>query len=586
VQWYPEEPQSGENVKIVYASDVDGAILSDSDSVKLTGQYFFSDSDSIFSAEMTRKSNHWSTEIDIPDKAVLLSIKFEDNLLRTDHKQGRGWIVYLNSKDGHYPENAKYWEGEIYRGSIRPEAFPFYSKSIDAYAAELNMHSDNHKSLIKKWQLQLKIDPEYRKVILDSIQMLMSAHAKDRKILKLAFDVNYQILDNYSRCSEIGDMLLSEPKRYRGKDEIAYRMLYLKNAANPQKMTRAFESFVREYPDSKLSKIAYQRLADLYYRTGKKDRGLQLYQKAHRLNPNDQSIMLNIASVAMELGRFKLADGILDETENLFASQEYDLVNAWLHPRNRNSKKDLDYCQAYSLRASLFELTGDLESSIQLRRKALNLNTPFPVYELNRVGEAHQKLGQNEEAKSALIRSLSLDPAQANAREMLKVLYEKEGGIPDEFDTYLNDSLRNLEANSREMLPDFELESMDGSRSQLSQCNGDVVVLCFWDSQSRLCFQTIPELNEVVAHFADRNGVHFWAITNESESAVRGFLEGTDFRYRHFHTGYDIGLKLGVSQVPTHIIIDGKHVIKYKIDGYINNLKYQLINNIELNLNQ
>ena len=586
VQWYPAVPQSDENVRVVYKSDVDGAILSNSDAVNLTGQFFFSDSDSLFSAKMHRKSKHWYSEVDIPDSAVLLSIKFEDNLLRTDHNQGRGWTVYLNDKDGRYPENAKYWEGEIYRGGIRPEAFPYYSKSIDAYAMELKMHSDNHKSLIRKWQLQLKIDPEYRKVISDSMETLLSASNKDLKVSRLVFDVNYHILGNYLKCSEIGEKLLSQPERYQGKDEIAYRMLYLKNTETPREMINALESFIRDYPESKLSKTAYHRLGDLYYRAGEKERGLQVYQKAHRLSPNDQSMMLNIASVAMELGRYKMAEGILDETESLLASEAHDLVHAWIHPRNRKSKKDLYLCQVYSLRATLLELNGDFESAVQWRQKALDTNTPFPVYELNRIGDAHLKLGHTEAAKSAFIRSLSLDPDQADARVALKALYLKEGEFVDEFDTRLEQALRKFEKESRKFLPDFELESIDGSKVQLSQYKGDVLVLCFWDSQSRLCFQTIPELNEVVTHFADRKGVHFWAISNESEAAVNAFVEGTDFLYRHFHGGYDAGLKLDISQVPTHIIVSRNHVVKYKGDGYVNNLKYQLINSIELILNE
>ncbi len=73
--------------------------------------------------------------------------------------------------------------------------------------------------------------------------------------------------------------------------------------------------------------------------------------------------------------------------------------------------------------------------------------------------------------------------------------------------------------------PDFELETLDGSKFRLSQARGKIVVLEFWATWCGPCVDTLPQIHRIVKELEDQ-GVRLVAVNlQESPEAINSLLE-------------------------------------------------------------
>ncbi len=73
--------------------------------------------------------------------------------------------------------------------------------------------------------------------------------------------------------------------------------------------------------------------------------------------------------------------------------------------------------------------------------------------------------------------------------------------------------------------PDFELETLDGSKFRLSQSRGKILVLEFWATWCGPCVDTLPQIHRIVKELEDQ-GVRLVAVNlQESPEAINSLLE-------------------------------------------------------------
>ena len=122
---------------------------------------------------------------------------------------------------------------------------------------------------------------------------------------------------------------------------------------------------------------------------------------------------------------------------------------------------------------------------------------------------------------------------------------------------------------------DFNLKDLKGKTHLLSELKGKVVVLNFWFVECKPCIMEMPELNQLVEEFKDKNIV-FLAIALNDKKQLKKFLKTTDFNYKVVANGQTSADSYGVKGFPTNVIIDQNGIIHYVSTGIGPNNKENL----------
>ena len=118
-----------------------------------------------------------------------------------------------------------------------------------------------------------------------------------------------------------------------------------------------------------------------------------------------------------------------------------------------------------------------------------------------------------------------------------------------------------------EPLPDFAIQTFDGSRLSRATLEGKPSLLIFWNTWCPYCMEELPKINRVAEKFGP-GGLAVLAINtgiNDNEGKARAYWEKS--RYV-FPTGFDHNFEIttvfGVRGVPTIFLVDSKGVVRYK----------------------
>lgn len=122
---------------------------------------------------------------------------------------------------------------------------------------------------------------------------------------------------------------------------------------------------------------------------------------------------------------------------------------------------------------------------------------------------------------------------------------------------------------------DFSLENIKGKKYTLSELSGKVVVLNFWFIACQPCIMEMPDLNELVTEFKDKEVV-FIAIALNTKKELKKFLRKTKFNYSIIEDGQVMANSYHVKGYPTNIILDKSGVIQFVSTGVGPNNKTNL----------
>lgn len=585
VSWFPLEPQCDEKIKIKYNQQSKEAQLVDAQ-ILLICQFYFNNSDSLLIVPMKKEKNNWQIEIDPPKQTFLLSFKFEDELNRTDDNHGRGWNVFVRDKDNNIAKNSHYYQGQIYSGKIRPDAYSDYKKAILEFKQEIKLYPKNYMAWFDKWEAKENLSISNRQEIVQKLDSLLAVSLESRELLKLSFYTNWKILQKYSKAIDVGEKLLNKFSQTTNIDEIAYSLIFLKYNKNLSKKINELEKFIARYPNSRLIEAAYFRLGNYYLRSNELHKAEQVFEKLDRIAPDNFENKLTLTTMEINNKNYSRAKKLLEQAKNHSSIKELRKEYPWLHPGKRLNRLNLNLCQIYSTIASLDYAEGNFTEAIKNRKAVIKLGTPFPAFEWVGIGNAYLKLKNAELAKKAFIKALTINPKQQDAIQFLKRLYVNDKTSEIGFNDYINNAINDELRASAKLAPDFEAIDLGGNKFRLSDMRGKIIVLYFWDSWSIVCDREIPELDKLVADFKDNNFVEFWAISIEYKTSIEKYLQNKKFDYHKFYNGNEIKKLYRVIGFPTHIVIDSNGYLRYKYIGYNSNIKQKLKDNIQFLLKE
>lgn len=115
-------------------------------------------------------------------------------------------------------------------------------------------------------------------------------------------------------------------------------------------------------------------------------------------------------------------------------------------------------------------------------------------------------------------------------------------------------------------LPDFTFVDLKGNTYTSANTKGKLLVLKCWFVSCVPCVQEMPELNELVEKYKNRNDILFIGLANDNKHALEQFVKKTKFDYHIIpnQKGY-IHDQLHVNAFPTHFLINkrGELIHKY-----------------------
>jgi thiol-disulfide isomerase/thioredoxin len=136
------------------------------------------------------------------------------------------------------------------------------------------------------------------------------------------------------------------------------------------------------------------------------------------------------------------------------------------------------------------------------------------------------------------------------------------------------------------MMPDAEVEDLDGKKVKISDMRGKVVVLDIWATWCGPCRAMIPHERELVTRMKDKPFVFISLSADAKKDTLTQFIEKEPMPWTHWWNGGAQGAALEKYRIkffPTVYVIDEKGVIRSKhvrgeamdkaVDGLIKDMK-------------
>jgi thiol-disulfide isomerase/thioredoxin len=136
----------------------------------------------------------------------------------------------------------------------------------------------------------------------------------------------------------------------------------------------------------------------------------------------------------------------------------------------------------------------------------------------------------------------------------------------------IKDKLKTTGAVKNEMVgkpaKPFTVKDINGKKYSLKELTGKITVLNFWFTECMPCIKEMPELNNLVKKYKDKNVV-FLAIASSEKAKIVKFLKKNSFKYSIIpkDANNTVPEDYNISAYPTHIIIDKASIVKFYAEG-------------------
>ncbi|MDZ7341883.1 MAG: redoxin domain-containing protein [candidate division KSB1 bacterium] len=588
VIWKPSQPVTGEKITVIFNPQRLIKPEKQELTVFLICQQFLNNTIKPVRIPMIAKKNYWQAEIKPEPGTYLLRVKFEDHLDRVEDNQGVGWHLIIRDRYGNEPQYAHARIGLMYSQSEQAGFIPNYQRAHEEFQRELLLFPENYSVWYTIWDTRLRQlgpTPGLLNQISTQLDSLLKHEPASPELHSLAFKTYARLLNDPAAALKQATLALAAFQSFPNRDEMEYSVIQLKYAADPIKRDEELIQLADRIKDASILKLVYRQLGFSFTHRAQLDRAMTYFQKYLYLDPDEIHIKLDLAGSYIKKHNYDLAYQLIEETAKSCSEENYFLKGPWDKPEQRRAAYNLDRCRIFSTRASLEAGRQNYEQAIAYRKQSLALFTPFPAFEWSQIGELYLQLGRLDSAEVAFVKAIRIEPT-AEAIEKLKTIHLQRGGKAADFYSHLNHAIEEDRKASARVAPDFELMDLNGNLRRLSEQQGKIIVLTFWDSWSTAFLQELPQLNALTSEFKNDPRVNFWAISVEAPVSIKKFISQTPFQYQQFHSGYPVKKLYDIIGFPTHLVIDPQRKIRYHHIGFSDEIGKQLKEEINLLLKE
>lgn len=145
---------------------------------------------------------------------------------------------------------------------------------------------------------------------------------------------------------------------------------------------------------------------------------------------------------------------------------------------------------------------------------------------------------------------------------VLRISSEEEKKMMEGIQAQMNGE---SELTGKEAIP-FSAKDIKGNEYSLKDLRGKIIVINFWFVECKPCVIEMPELNELVKKYENKEVVFLGFATNDTPK-IKSFLEKKEFLYHIIPNSKQVAADYNVSGYPTHIVIDQSSKITYLSSG-------------------
>jgi len=115
-------------------------------------------------------------------------------------------------------------------------------------------------------------------------------------------------------------------------------------------------------------------------------------------------------------------------------------------------------------------------------------------------------------------------------------------------------------------VPNIESEDLKGSKVQLKDYKGKVVVLDIWATWCVPCKAMIPHERELVKKLKDKPFTFISISADKTKDTLTEFLKENPMPWTHWWNGETGGIlkEWNIQRFPTIYVVDAKGIIRYK----------------------
>ena len=371
-------------------------------------------------------------------------------------------------------------------------------------------------------------------------------------------------------------------------------------------LVRVFEAFLKKYPNTNYRPDIDLNLTKASIQNRDPARVVEYGERVLARTPDDVVSLDAVAQSFVELGGRDNA-----EKAQKYARTFEDLIEGMAPPTGPDApqiqeERDKADARALMTQGRARVILSDNEESLRMMQRAYSI---YPGEETARAtADALLRLGREDEAIERLAEAFIIPDAHAKDSDLMndrlrlgqlwKDSHESEKGLGDAILAAYDRASSAVELRKKKLVAldpngaaksvsEFTISGLNGQKLQMSSFKGKVLVLDFWATWCVPCREQHPIYDDVMKRYAARKDVAFLPLsTDDDHTVVQPFLESQMWDQ---HVYFDDGLQriLGVSQIPTTIILDKNGVVSSRMNGFVpDRFKDDLIERIDYALSE
>ncbi|MFC2158083.1 peroxiredoxin family protein [Acidobacteriota bacterium] len=553
-QLIPENPKWGDNIRVTYDPAAEGAAFFVGDEV-FTAYYIYRHGETKQEWSRMEFSNGlFSCDISIEKGTAFLTFYFI-TMEKMDRKAGASTMVL--KEDGTPPPGANH---QMMLNSSKEEYLDYFRK-------EREMYPDNFAVVRDKWFIMGAYDKENLKSNVEKeIGPLEDRASSGSDELLFALSYGYLLLDKEADSRKIiRNMVEKYPRSFYTGYALSnydYQVFAMQlKGEGPREVLDLKKSLLKKSPKSQFTrKFCPSFIDDDEVSLKTIEKVCDSWIKEEDQNPMPFYILAD--SLLKKGGSLKRAASFIDKATNFFIRGKlrfYQDIGGFM------TQSYLPRC--YLLSSKIRFNMGDLGRALSDIKAALALQSEARSEYFDHEAEVWRKLGYMDRAEQAFFESYKL--GSPDAEKALKEIFKKRHGSLNGFEDYFASSA-DLQSTSqrsvKDMAPAFTTKTLQGEDLDLSSLKGKVIVLNFWFIGCAPCRVEMPGLNKLTDEFKGEDVV-FIAFALDPAEALTEFLKTTTFKYQVVPKAQEIASLYGAEVYPTHIIINKRGEIEYRLTG-------------------
>jgi peroxiredoxin len=138
--------------------------------------------------------------------------------------------------------------------------------------------------------------------------------------------------------------------------------------------------------------------------------------------------------------------------------------------------------------------------------------------------------------------------------------------------------------DEKQIAPDFELESLDGTMVKLSELKGKNVIINFWATWCGYCVLEMPDLQKLNDKYKDEDLIVLAVNVGETKETVQEFMEENELNLNILlDKDSSVANNYGLRSFPSTLTVDKEGNI---LTGYIGMMTYDLMEKLYGYFNQ